>query len=117
MFLINYDLSEISGDGLKRFIESELEPIMKGYVLAYKIAQNTYMTKSNDNFNTPSSIASMILHEFANHFDQDGLNILNILKSIKLTVCRIQQDSNGNPMILNDEDRKNVLSELKDYFE
>ena len=116
MFLIAFDLSGIAGDGLKRSIESKLEPILSDYMMADKIAPRTYMTRSDDDFNTPTSIASMILWEFGSHFDQDGVNIVNVLKSIKLTVCRIQLDSKGKPIILTDDDRKNVYAELQEEF-
>lgn len=117
MFLISFDLSAIAGDALKHSIESKLEPILSDCMMSDKIAPRTYMTRSDDDFNTPASIASMILWEFGSHFDQDGINLENILKSIKLTVCRIQQNSDGKPIILTDADRKNVYAELKaDFF-
>jgi len=116
LFLIAYDLSAIAGDGLKHSIESKLEPILSAHMMSNKIAPRTYMTHTTDNFNTPSSIASMILSEFGNHFYQDGVDIINILKSIKLTVCLIQQDSKGAPIILTDTDMENVYNELQEEF-
>jgi len=116
MFLISFDLSSITGDDLKHSIESALEPILNYHMMADKIASRTYMTRSNDNINTPKSIAALVLDEFVQHFDQDGINMLHILKSIKLTVCRIQQDPDGQPIILTDNDMQDVFSELKDYL-
>ncbi len=83
MFLIAYDLSGIVGDGLKNSVESTLEPILSGHMMSSKIAPHIYMTHTNDPFNTPASTASMILSEFGNHFYQDGINMVNIFKSIK----------------------------------